>query len=270
MKLCVLIPTMNQTDFSKIYSMNIKCDAVIANQCNKNEIKEKNINDNRVKLISTNGRGLSNNRNIAFEHCYTDCELVLFADEDLVFNDDYVDIILSEFKSHPEAQAINFNLYNISTSRKTSCPKILKWKKATRKNISSFGVCGLVIKKNVLEYYNVRFNTCFGSGKENYCGEDTIFIQDLLKKKIKIYFSPKEIAGIDQTISSWFEGYNKKYFMVTGRVFATIYPRIAKLLAIRSSIRFYKRKSTKMKFKDIFKSYLIGINDIKKRKINFK
>lgn len=263
-KLQVLVTTMHQIDFSKLVEMNIKSDVVFANQADEFSYISKECDGFKAEMITTPTRGLSKNRNLAIEYSSESADYILFSDDDLVFKDGYEEMILDEFAKHPQAEAIKFNLYNISETRKISMKSIDEFKKATRRNVSSSGVCGLCIKRETLIKNNLRFNEFFGTGTENYCGEDTIFLQEMINKKIKFYLSPVEIAGIDQTESSWFKGHDEKYFFVTGMVFATIYPRMAKLLAVRSSYRFSKRKSCNMKFKDILNCYLKGIDAIRK------
>lgn len=258
-KLEVLCVTMHQKDFSKYSQMNLQTDAVIANQASSNAYAEEEINGHTVKLVTTNTRGTSRNRNIAL--CHSTAEYVLFSDDDLVFVDGYEQLIQSEFADHPEADAIKFNLYDISSSRKISMRQIERFGPATRRNMGSSGVWGLVIKREVLIRNNLYFREDFGPGTENYCGEDTIFLQKLVNAKIGFFRSPVVIAGIDQTTSSWFEGYNEKYFTVTGKIFAATYPRIARLLAVRSAYRFSKRKGCTMKFTDILKCYFKGIRE---------
>lgn len=54
----------------------------------------------------------------------------------------------------------------------------------------------------------------FGSGSEYSCGEDTIFMKELMDKGFRIYKSPLKIAKIDMSGSTWFSGYNEKFFMI--------------------------------------------------------
>lgn len=255
----VLCITMHQKDFLKYSQMNLQTDAVIANQANSNSYAEQVINGHSVKLITTSTRGTSRNRNIAL--CHSTAEYVLFSDDDLVFVDGYEQLIRSEFANHPEAEAIKFNLYDISSSRKISMGQIKKFEPATRRNMGSSGVWGLVVKRDVLIRNNLFFREDFGPGTKNYCGEDTIFLQKLVSAKIGFFRSPIIIAGIDQTTSSWFEGYNAKYFTVSGKIFAATYPKIAPLLAIRGAYRFSKRNSCAMRFSDILRCYLKGIRE---------
>ena len=130
--------------------------------------------------------------------------------------------------------------------------------------MSASGVCGLVVKKDTLTRDNFHFNEYFGAGTENFCGEDTIFLQSLINKGVRVYRSPVDIAAIDQTESSWFNGYEEKFFTVIGMVFATCYPKLCRLLAVRSSFRFLKNKKCKLPFFKILSAYNKGISKIKK------
>lgn len=263
MNIAVLVTTMHQKDFSKYFEMNLQTDAVIANQAEENGYMQQHINGHTVKLITTNTRGTSRNRNIAL--CHSTADYVLFSDDDLVFVEGYEQLVREEFAKHPEADAIKFNLYNISQTRKISMKPIETFSKATRRNMGASGVCGLAVKREVLIRHNLFFREDFGPGTSDYCGEDTIFLQCLVNANIGFYRSPVVIAGIDQTESSWFEGCNEKYFTVNGKILAAIYPQIAYLLAIRSAFRFSRRADCQMKFKDIFKCYCKGIGDYLRR-----
>ena len=257
----MLVTTMHQTDMRKYKEMNLQTNAVIANQTDSYSYQEKQIEHSIVRMISTHTRGLSRNRNIAL--ALSSSEFILFADDDLRFIDGYADIIEKEFLEHPEAEAIKFNLYDISEKRKISMKPIQKFEKGTVLNMGSSGVWGIVIKKDILIRSNLKFNEEFGTGTELYCGEDTIFIVEMLRKKVKLYRSPKVIAGIDQSDSSWFEGHNDRYFEVSGRFFSVLYPKIASLLAVRSAFRFSRRSDCDMSFLKILKCYLRGIHSNK-------
>lgn len=42
----------------------------------------------------------------------------------------------------------------------------------------------------VLKKYNLHFHENFGPGTENYCGKDTIFLMEMLDKKVKFSVPP--------------------------------------------------------------------------------
>lgn len=261
-KLLVLVTTMHQHDFGKYKEMNLQSDVVIANQTDRNAYAETKINGDVVKLVSTDSRGLSRNRNIALSFASQKTDYILFTDDDLVFNDGYERIILTEFEKHPEAEAIKFNLHDLSKIRKISMSKIECFEKATRRNMSSSGVCGLVVKTETLKKHNLHFNENYGAGTDNFCGEDTIFIMEMLDKKIHFYRSPLDIAGIDQTVSTWNEGHNARYFMTCGMVLGTIYPMLSYLLVIRSAWKAYRRNDSGMSYRKILSSYYKGIKHV--------
>jgi glycosyltransferase involved in cell wall biosynthesis len=91
----ILVATMFQKDLSKYNEMNIQTDAVFANQDDRYDYLEKVINGNTVKMITTAQRGLGNNRNIALSHAKAD--ILVLADDDLVYMDDYKETLLNAF-----------------------------------------------------------------------------------------------------------------------------------------------------------------------------
>ncbi len=49
-------------------------------------------------------------------------------------------------------------------------------------------------------------------------GEDTLFLKELIEKGLKLYKSPIRIASVDMSDSTWFKGYNEKYFKDKGHL----------------------------------------------------
>lgn len=264
MKLEVLVTTMHQTDLSKYKSMNLQTDAIIANQADCNEYSESEINGCLVKMITTDTRGTSRNRNIALAHSSQAADLLLFSDDDLVFSDGYEEKIVAEFEKHPEAEAIKFNIHDLSAIRKVSMKRIERFEKATRLNMSSSGVWGLAVRQKALITHNMHFREDFGPGTTNKSGEDSIFLMEMLNKGISLYRSPIDIAGIDQTQSCWFNGYTEEYFQNAGKILYTCYPNLAHLLAIRSAYKFSLRDKCDMHFREILRNYFRGISLAKK------
>ena len=264
-KLEVLVTTMHQKDVSKYSEMNLQTDAVIANQADRENFEILDVNGSTVKFITTATRGLSKNRNIAISNI-GDSGLIMFSDDDLKFYEGYKDIIVKEFENHPEAEAIKFNI-NCISERKISMKPIKAFYKPTRMDVTSWGVWGLAIKTASLKEKSLKFNERFGTGTENFCGEDSIFLQELFKKNISLYASPRYIADIDQTNSTWFEGYNEKFFTVAGMIINEIYPILSYALVIRSAYKANKRKTSTLSFWQILKFYYKGIlKNIKERR----
>lgn len=262
MKLEVLVTTMYQTDTAKYKEMNLQTDVVIANQADFNEFRVNQAAGYTVKMISTDTRGLSRNRNIAID--LSTADLIMFMDDDAVFWDGYEAEVIEEFNRHPEADAIRFetNTVAISDLKKVEMSEVRQsFRKATRRELSRYGVCGLVVRREVMKRFCLHFNECFGTGTDNYCGEDTIFLQTMVNKKIRLYLSPIIVADIDKSGSTWFEGYNEKYFYVTGKILGKIYPYAAWVISIRSAWKFRKRGQDPLPFGTILRCYWKGIHN---------
>lgn len=257
-KLTVLVTTMHQTDLEIYKRMNLQTDAVIANQASDNWERTEQIDGNMVKMVTTDTRGLSKNRNIALAHTDASAKYLLFSDDDLRFYDGYEQTVLSAFAKLPDADAIKFNSHCVS-ERKISMASIKEAHRANRREVTSWGVCVLAVRAAWLKTDGILFNERFGTGTPNYCGEDSIFLQELFKKQWKVYAHPAVIADIDQADSSWFEGYTEKYFTVAGMVLSEMYPLLCYLLAVRSAYRFSKRDNCALKFFEILKCYFRGI-----------
>lgn len=262
MRIEVLIATMHNDNPNKLYKdMNLSTDAIIINQCDSNNYKELKINDNVVKCYSFNERGLSRSRNNALLRCTGD--ILCLADDDVVYSNTYKDDIVKEFENHPKADAIVFNV--LSNVKSRSGKRINKFAKVGKMESREYGSVHIAIKRNALLSRNVYFNILFGSGSTFNCGEDTIFLKELLDKKLKLYKSPVIIGNVDMSDSTWFKGYTKEYFNNKGAVIACAYPHIKYLLIFIQSIRNSKKRLGSYKnFFEIFDWYCEGVKNYNK------
>ena len=72
----------------------------------------------------------------------------------------------------------------------------------------------------------------FGGGGARFsCGEDSLFFRECLKTGIRIYASPILIAGEEVRTSTWFCGYNEKYFTDKGVLYYYMYGHMAGIAA---------------------------------------
>ena len=112
-RLQVLVATMNQKDcMSLVKNMNITSDAVIINQSDECSYQMYKNGDNIIESYTVNERGLSRSRNTALIKSSGD--LLCIADDDMEYSDTYREDIIEEFKSHPEADAIVFNVSTVN------------------------------------------------------------------------------------------------------------------------------------------------------------
>lgn len=265
MNLEVLVTTMHKPNtvdaaVSLYTGMNLSSDAIIANQTDVNSYHVFYHEGRRIKFICTDTRGLSKNRNIGLG--VATAEYVLFADDDICFMDGYESMVQNELAACNNADSIKFYVETSSKStRKIGWGRPLSRSIASRRALASAGTPALLVRRSFIYSKGMVFNEDFGAGTDDYCGEDTIFLQDLKKRGALVYASPACVAEVDQSNSSWFEGHNEKYFVTEGKVIGTIYPHLAPIIVVRSAYRQRKRHPGKFSFGTLYGFYLKGIRE---------
>jgi len=244
---------MNQNDYSLIEKMNIKSDTIVINQCNENSIKVIEFDDFVVKWINSTERGLSRSRNMAVENACG--EICILADDDLKYLPNYKDIILKQFELNPDIDIITFQVEGIEQKFKNYYPRSRKINFLTSMKISSVEIA---FRLNSIKQANIRFNELFGAGAKYCMGEENIFLMECLKKGLKVMYVPVKIAKIHIGQSTWFNGYNKDYFISKGAAFAAMSNLYSILFIIQFAIRKYKLFNKETTILDAIKLMLQG------------
>lgn len=235
MKVQVLVAAMNQENHSLLDKMNIQSDVIVGNQCNRNSIEKFKYNDYNAMYLNFNERGVGLNRNNALMRATGD--ICLFADDDMVYEDNYVELINQAFERYPDADIIAFNLKEKITTRYI----IKKPKKINYFNFLTYGTARIAVKLKKVKENGIYFNLNYGGGTEHCHGEDNIFIADCLKKGLKMYALPINIAKLtEERVSTWNNGYDEKYLKDQGDLYRMISRRWWKLLCLQDALRHSK------------------------------
>ena len=261
-RLQLLVATMNLTDIIGLCDkMHIASDALIINQSDCVKYECLFYHGYKIECYTFAERGLSRSRNNALLRCTG--EILCIADDDMVYTDTYREDIINEFQKHPEADALVFNVTALNDER--SGKPIEKYARVGKRESREYGSVHIAIRKRALIGKNVYFNTLFGSGATYSCGEDTLFLKELIEKDLKLYKTPIRIASVDMSDSTWFKGYNEKYFKDKGALIEAAYPRCSYLLAILQSVRNSKKSlGSYKKAAKLFSYYTTGIADYRK------
>src|SRR5699024_11139668 len=211
MDLQVLIATMDQENHSLLKKMNIQSDAIIGNQTVINKIEEITYNNHQIKYLSFKEKGVGLNRNNALMRAKAD--ICFLADDDMVYVADYPNIVRKQFEENPKADVIIFNLYEENPTRYITKNKF----KVNFLNYMRFGAARIAFKTDSITKNGIYFNQHFGGGTEHSSGEDSLFLTECLKKKLNIIAVPVFIATLtEERDSTWFAGYNEKFFRDKG------------------------------------------------------
>lgn len=224
----VLVACTDQKDDSLYKEMNLQTDAILANQCDeyfyKNYIEP---DGSQVALISTADRGVGKNRNKALMNASG--KYLMCSDQDMIYVDGYEKIVEDAFEKCPKADIIVFNLEYLNRFTPARREKN-KFKKVHLWNCMRYGTARVAIRKGALDKACLSFSTLYGGGAKYSSGEDSLFIRDAFRKGLKMYTSPTVIARVKQEESSWFHGYNDKYFIDKGVLIANAFPLMKDLL----------------------------------------
>ncbi len=234
----VLVAALQENDITLAERMNLSTEAIICNQCQEVSYREFRRRNRRIRTLAFNERGVGRNRNNALMRA--DADYVLFADEDIVYDDDYEERVLQAFGEHPEADILMFNVRAVDGRRTYENRRV---KRVRWYNYGRYPTYAMAGKLESLRKANVWFSLLFGGGAPYSNGEDSLFLHDCLKKGLKIWAVPVEIgheAAREDNASTWFSGYNEKFFYDRGVLYHYLYGPLERILALRFLLRHRK------------------------------
>lgn len=201
-----------------------------------------------IRIFNCHERGVGLSRNLAFLH--SDAGLILFSDDDIVYDEGFADRVVKEFDSHPEADLLLFNVQAApgrETYHNDSFGRVHIW------NSGRYPAYSIAARRESLLRARVAYSLLFGGGARFLNGEDSLFLRDCLKAGLRIYKTPvslgHEVArSVADRIrpdtsgdappvpagSTWFTGYDDRFYHDRGVLYHYLYG----LLALPMSLRF--------------------------------
>ncbi|MDY2944857.1 MAG: glycosyltransferase [Lachnospiraceae bacterium] len=230
-KIEVLVAAVDENPVMLAEHMNLQTEAIICNQCHLYAYEQFEHNGRMVRVFSLDERGVGLNRNTALQR--TDAGICVFSDEDIVYDDGYEQKILDEFRKNPKADVLMFNVRAVEERRtyENTRHKRVHWY-----NYGRYPTYSMCARTESLRKANVSFSLLFGGGARYSNGEDSLFIHDCLKAGLAIYATPVSIgheSRREDAGSTWFEGYNEKFFYDRGVLYHYLYGCMARPLALR-------------------------------------
>lgn len=227
----VLVAAVQENDITLAERMNLSTEAVICNQCQEVSYREFERKGRLIRTLAFNERGVGRNRNNALMRA--DAEYVLFADEDIVYDDDYEESVLQAFREHPQADLLLFNVRAVESRRTYENRKVrrVRWY-----NYGRYPTYAVAARLSSLRRANVWFSLLFGGGAPYSNGEDSLFLHDCLKKGLKLLAVPVQIGhevARENEESTWFHGYNEKFFYDRGVLYHYLYGPLQSVMALR-------------------------------------
>lgn len=208
MDLEVLISCMHQKDLEIVRRSRITTDVLVINQADGEASEEVWQGTQRIRMITTRERGLSRSRNMALEHAKG--EICLLCDDDEIFKERYEAMIKQSFQRLPDADIIAFDIENKVTRLKPHPQRV------GRLNSLKLASYQLAFRREQILKAGVRFDPLMGAGSGNGAGEENKFLLDCMKKGLKVYYVPLTIGTLLPGSSTWFFGYDRRFFYQRG------------------------------------------------------
>jgi len=224
MKVEVLLATINQTDDSVLDAMGVHSDVIVCNQnSTKSGFAEYIKADSRVRWYDFQEKGVGLNRNNALIRAEGD--ICLLADDDVQYFENYESTVLRAFEMNPEADVILFNIESPDGKKRSEDGKT---RRINLHNCGKYGAVRIAFRRMSVIKNAIFFNQLFGGGCMFTAGEDTMFLRDCLRKKLRMIAVPDCILRLtDNRPSTWFEGYNQKFFEDFGSSYYCHYGSLA-------------------------------------------
>lgn len=228
MKVQVLASVMNETMESVVEHMRLDSDAVVINQCDCLQVQEMEHKGHTIRFFSFPDRGVGRSRNEAIMRA--DRDICLFSDGDIVYEAGYAEAVAAEFERNPRADMILFNI-EVEESRRTY--HIKERKKVHWYNCGRYGAVSFAVRRDSLLRSSVTFSLLFGGGAKYSNGEDSLFLKEFMGKGYQVYTAPVTIGREEAGQSSWFAGYNEKFFVDRGVLYHFLYGKLAWVMSLR-------------------------------------
>lgn len=214
----VLVAAVEQETAVLPRKMHLQTGAIVCNQCRFGANSVKQSGADSVTWGDFSARGVGRNRNEALRRAEAD--IVLFADQDLTYADGYEKIVREAFERLPRADVIIFDLTYPEGGRKP----IRQIRRLGILGCMRFGAARVGARLASLREKHITFSTDFGGGTKYGSGEDSLFFRDCLREGLRIYAYPAVIGHLRPEPSSWFTGYNEKYFFDKGVLWSQLFP----------------------------------------------
>lgn len=228
MRVQVLASVMNEEPEELVRRMRLDSDAVVINQCGRLGYEEMACGGHLVRFWSFPERGVGRSRNEAILRA--DGDICLFADADLVYEPGYAEAVAAEFERRQDADMI---LFNVTVEEERRTYQITGRKRVRWYNCGRYGAVSFAVRRESLLASGVMFSLLFGGGARYSNGEDSLFLKEFMDKGFSVYTAPVTIARENGGGSTWFEGYNRKFFYDRGVLYRRLYGRLAQAMALR-------------------------------------
>tara|TARA_B100001996_G_scaffold125494_1_gene95111 strand:- start:1395 stop:2204 length:810 start_codon:yes stop_codon:yes gene_type:complete len=255
----ILISTTNKNNLDFIdniffQSNKSKYPILVVNQ------SDNNINSNfkNINVINSDSKGLSISRNLAIKNSSFD--YCVFADDDIVYKEDFYTIISTSFKNNPNADIITFRMVDESGKLFKDYKNIEYHDERTIRDINSVVIA---FKRESIIKNNLSFDPLFGLGSIFPTGDEYVFLMECLDKGLNI-ISNSAIILSHNSDSSGKMAHRDQNIFARAAIFYKFFGYLSYFKLIHHI--YLLKKNNMIKNDQILNKFLVGIKGINKFK----
>lgn len=228
MTLQLLVAAVNGAPRELAEKMRIDSDAIIVSQGERYAYETLRWKGHEIRCFHMAERGVGLSRNHSLLRATA--EISLFADEDIIYEPGYEQKVLQAFEERPAADLLFFNVQAMPGRETYHNEKSgrVRWY-----NCGRYPTYSLAVRTRRIHQKNITFSLLFGGGARYSNGEDSLFIRDCLRAGLRAYKVPVAIGHERERESTWFTGYNEKFFYDRGVLYRYLYGALARAMALR-------------------------------------
>ncbi|HFI0143511.1 TPA: glycosyltransferase [Streptococcus suis] len=234
----VLVSTLNTENVPRlIEEMNLMTvDIIVINQSSAGREGTVIEQSQQATIVHSERLGLSASRNEAISYAQSG-DICQIADDDMIFVDNYQEIVENAYKEFPEADIIVFYVdFENHAVVRSSLPKgRMHYFNAMR--TSSVQIS---FRKSSIVRAGLAFDERFGIGATYGSGEENILLFDALRKGLKLYSYPVKIASLRARESHCDRSYTPENCRKRGAIYKRMTSYWYWLLIVQFALR--KRK----------------------------
>jgi len=226
---------------------------------------DKNLISNleNVRVLNSYEKGLSKSRNLALQNA--SCEIVLVSDDDVIYEQDFYNVILNAFNKSPKSDLITFKAKNFDGQPYRDYANV-----DYQYNLKSIrGVISWEIAFNVkhINRLGISFDERFGLGSQFSTAEEYIFAREVVDKGVQSNFCNQFIVSHPNVNSGMDFGSDR-----------IIYARSALNYKLHNFLAyfwlpkfvFFLMRHKLIKASEVFRKFNVGLKGIRDYKISVK
>ena len=231
----VLLSVMGADPEEILCKLNISGPSVVIDQCDRNG--REYFPDKNCLYVRTTERGLSRSRNAAIEEAGAlGAELCIFCDNDVLYRDDYEEVIEKSFERNPDSDILVFFVERPERHK----PIFDREKRLDKLHSMKVFSPEVAFRLSSLKRSHLKLDTLFGAGGKYKMGEENILLFDAMAAGLKVTYVPIRIAGTVENESTWFKGFTREFFKDRGAGYYRMSPSLFSFLTLQFALR--KRK----------------------------